>query len=153
MRLVSSFAPRKPRNFRGAKGDTVKSTARHATGRGCAGLPGLKLATSKITLRVGKIGIKSSGMGGTPLARLACRAVTRAIAHVVSWLPGFALPSVTAEIFQHIPDAAMRLQWMPQLFIDRDPVRVATPDPGHFHVRGFDQLGHNLLHHGALGDP
>ncbi len=60
--------------------------------------------------------------------------------------------SVTAEIFEHIFYAAMRLQRMPQLFVDRNLVRVATPDLGNLQKGRFNMFGHNFLHH-SLGDP
>lgn len=55
-----------------------------------------------------------------------------------------------AEILEHISDAAVRLERMPQFLVHRDPVNIAATNLGDCHVRGVDQLGHDLLHY-SLG--
>lgn len=60
--------------------------------------------------------------------------------------------SGAAGIFEHISDAALRLQRMPKLPVDRNLVSVAALDPGDFQECRIDQFRHNRLHH-SLGNP
>ena len=55
--------------------------------------------------------------------------------------------AILAEILQHFADGAMRLKRMPQCFIQSDFVAVSTANFRDLQETGFDQLGHDLLHH------
>ncbi len=55
--------------------------------------------------------------------------------------------AILAEILQHVADGAMRLKRMPQCFIQSDFVAVSTANFRDLQETGFDQLGHDLLHH------
>jgi len=55
--------------------------------------------------------------------------------------------AILAEIFQHITNGAIRLKRMPQCFIQSDLVAVSAANFCDLQETGFDQLGHDLLHH------
>ena len=60
--------------------------------------------------------------------------------------------AILAEIFQHVADGAMGLKRMPQCFIQSDLVAISAANFRDLQETGFDQLGHDLLHH-SLRDP